>query len=94
MAYFKYPRLLSRSQSKAFDMIFEAHDIAPYEGIYRCTICGREAAVPQGHELPADHSHVTQRGYWRWRLIAYAEHEPSRQALPEETMLEDAVASE
>ena len=83
MAFYKYPRAFTPSKSKAFDLVFEAREPAPYEGIYRCTICGREAAVPQGHELPADHSHTSQRGYWRWRLIAYADHEPHESAAEE-----------
>ena len=76
MVSFKYSSCFSVSASKAFDMVFEAREPAPYEGIYRCTVCGREAAIPQGQELPADHNHTSERGYWRWRLIAYADHEP------------------
>jgi hypothetical protein len=76
MVSFKYSRNFVQSQSKAFDMVFEAREPAPYEGIYRCTICGREAAVPQGHELPVDHDHVERKGYWRWRLVVFADHDP------------------
>jgi hypothetical protein len=77
MALFKYDRFLAPSPAKAFDMVFEAHEPAPFEGIYRCIVCGREAAIPQGYEFPADHSHTTERGYWRWQLVAYADHEPA-----------------
>jgi|tagenome__1003787_1003787.scaffolds.fasta_scaffold20525014_2 hypothetical protein len=78
MAIFKYAQCFTLSRSKAFDLVFEAHQPAPYEGIYQCVVCGREAAVPQGQELPADHDHTSEQGYWQWRLVAYAEHDTAR----------------
>jgi hypothetical protein len=52
---------------------------AQFAGIYRCMGCGREIAIAHGNILPQQnhHSHTAQEGAMLWRLIVFADHDPS-----------------
>lgn len=70
MAIYKYSQYISHSDNVAFDQIIEPSTAAPYPGIYRCHVCGREIAIAQGHTLPAQNHHQHRPGLGRiqWRL--------------------------
>jgi hypothetical protein len=78
MATYKYDKFVEKNTSDEFDKIHPHSTKAPWAGIYRCAGCGREIAIAQSHVLPPQnhHQHSTQQGEIRWRLIAYADHEP------------------
>jgi len=79
MAIYKYATDLDTSTSDAFDQENGPGVAVPHSGIYRCGGCKREAACNQGQPLPPQnhHTHSTAQGKIRWRLIVYANHEPS-----------------
>jgi hypothetical protein len=71
VALYKYPQILTQSQSGAFDQIHDPGGAAPYPGIYRCDGCGREIAIARDNTLPPQdhHQHSLQQGSIRWRLV-------------------------
>jgi len=78
MATYKYPEYLSKLDHAAFDAIHGPGAETPFSGIYRCMGCNREIAANQKQPFPPQnhHQHSQQQGNVRWRLIAYADHEP------------------
>ncbi len=78
MALYKYGSYFQESKDTAFDTDHIPGNSAPYAGIFRCMGCGREIGIASGHVLPpqSHHSHTSTLGIIRWRLIAYADHEP------------------
>ena len=77
MAAYKYDKFLGKSSSEAYDQTHEPGGVAPHAGIYRCTGCGREIGIAQGHILPPQnhHQHTTSAAI-KWQLIVYADHQP------------------
>lgn len=76
MALYKYGNYLTSSNEIAFDKIQEPGTTAPHAGIYRCTKCGHEIGIAQGHVLPPQnhHQHSTGLGAIQWQLLVYAVH--------------------
>jgi hypothetical protein len=52
MASYKNGSYLQQSTSEEFDRVHDPGITAPYAGIYRCTKCGHEIAIAEGHKLP------------------------------------------
>lgn len=79
MAWYKEPKYLKQVLSDELDMDHAPGVTAPFAGVYRCMGCGREIATAFGHVLPPQnhHSHTPQQGAIRWRLIVFANHDPS-----------------
>ncbi|WP_235029011.1 hypothetical protein, partial [Mycoplasmoides pneumoniae] len=50
-------------------------DTCTYEGIYKCTGCGKEVTIAGGKTLPPQnhHQHSPGQGDIRWQLFVYAE---------------------
>jgi hypothetical protein len=70
MALYKYPQVLQRSSSAAFDAIYQPGASAPHSGIYRCTVCGHQAVSTAGYPLPPQSHHVhPNRQPIRWQLV-------------------------
>ena len=83
--YFVRVNALNGSQ---FNAEYPVSTPAPKAGIYRCTRCGHEIAIAEGHTLPPDNSsghpkHSRAPGTtflgeiadpMRWRLVAQAKH--------------------
>jgi hypothetical protein len=78
MAWYKDADLLTKMNSDAFDVDHSPGVPAQFAGIYRCMGCGREIATANKHVLPPQnhHAHTTGQGAIRWRLIAFADHDP------------------
>lgn len=57
MATYKSAKYLQQSNNAAFDSIHLAGKLAPYSGIYRCEVCGREVVSTSGHHLPPQNHH-------------------------------------
>jgi hypothetical protein len=79
MALYKHGQYLQQTSDAAFDKISEPGTAAPHPGIYRCEGCGREIGIANGHTLPpqSHHQHTQSQGSIRWRLIVYANGQPS-----------------
>ncbi len=76
VALYKEMALVTVGHGVAFDNVFEPGDAAPYAGIYRCDVCGREIAIAQGHTLPQDsHPRHPLQEPIQWRLLVFAQHE-------------------
>ena len=73
MALYKYPTYLSKSDDAAFDGSHSPGATAPHAGIYRCTGCGWEIGIAEGHTLPPQ-SHHAHSASIKWQLCVYAEH--------------------
>ena len=77
--YFTKVNALNGSQ---FDRNYGVSTRAPKAGIYRCTGCGHEIAIAEGHILPPDgqHDHPLHnlllgiRPPYQWQLVAQAKH--------------------
>jgi hypothetical protein len=78
VATYKHGQYLQQNQHDIFDTDYSPGNAAPFAGIYRCMGCGREVGIAHGHVLPPQnhHEHTPQQGAIRWRLIAYADHNP------------------
>jgi len=59
----------------AFDTEYKPGEKCEYEGIYKCTGCGKEVTVAGGKTIPTQnhHQHTTSQGNIRWQLFVYAE---------------------
>lgn len=79
MAYYKDSDMLTKSTSTEYDKDHKPGDSVPHSGIYRCMGCKKEIASNQGQPFPPQnhHQHTTAQGTIRWRLIVYADHNPS-----------------
>lgn len=71
MASYKDSAILVASKSEEFDKLYNPGNYAPHSGIYRCQVCGLEAACNLGQPLPPQnvHSHAEPI---KWRLAVYA----------------------
>jgi hypothetical protein len=80
MAAYKEDRFVTKTCDPPYDYDHSAGVSAPFAGIYRCMGCGREIVTDYGDILPEEnhHSHNAHEGAIRWRLIVYADHDPSR----------------
>jgi hypothetical protein len=78
MAWYKEPKFLKQVAGNEFDQDHSPGSPSPFAGIYRCMGCGREIAIAFQHVLPPQnhHAHAANQGAIRWRLIAFANHEP------------------
>ncbi|MGK3394222.1 hypothetical protein, partial [Klebsiella pneumoniae] len=58
-----------------FDTQHKPGDTCTYEGIYKCTGCGKEVTIAGGKTLPPQnhHQHSPGQGDIRWQLFVYAE---------------------
>lgn len=72
MAEYKYKENLSQSSSAAFDTRYAPGSRIENAGIYRCTACGDEIALPKKQPLP-DHKHAAEEGKVEWKLLVYAQ---------------------
>jgi hypothetical protein len=79
MAWYKDARFLTKVDHPPYDVDHPPGTAAPFAGIYRCMGCGREIAIAYGHTLPPQnhHAHTQNQGAIRWRLIVFANHDPS-----------------
>jgi hypothetical protein len=78
MATYKYPAYLEKNESSEFDYEHAPGSATPHSGIYRCLGCGRELVSEQYKPFPPQnhHQHAPAQGHIRWRLVAYADHQP------------------
>ncbi len=78
MATYQEDKFLTKIKNDAFDKDHEPGTDAPRAGIYRCMGCHREVGIATSHKLPPQnhHEHSEQQGKIRWRLVAYADHNP------------------
>jgi hypothetical protein len=76
MALYKEKKFLVESSHTAFDSTHNPGVAAPDAGIYRCTKCGHEIGIAQGHTLPSQvHAkHPPSLGDIKWQLIVFAQH--------------------
>jgi hypothetical protein len=78
MALYKHGQYLTQSNDAAFDLEHKPGSTTPHSGIYRCMGCGREIVSEQGKPFPPQnhHQHSAAQGSIRWKMIAYADHNP------------------
>jgi hypothetical protein len=64
---------LSFSPSIVFNQLFNPGDEAPFGGIYKCTGCGAEIAIPKYHPLPLEghHQHRSSLVPIGWHVIVH-----------------------
>ena len=75
MASYKHANLLMQSTSDEFDKDHNPGVAAPFAGIYRCTSCGHEIGIAEGHTLPSQNHPRHKLGTpIRWRLVIFAMH--------------------
>ena len=72
MAIYRYPQFLLRVDHALFESLHAPGTVAPYSGIYRCSVCGQEIVARRDEPLPASdhHAHVVGEGAMRWQLAA------------------------
>lgn len=70
MAKYKYTRYLERVDLDVFDCEYSPGDDVPHSGIYKCKVCGNEAACNEGDPFPPQnhHQHPSSQQI-RWKLI-------------------------
>lgn len=58
-----------------FDKEHKPGETCDYEGIYKCSGCGKEATIAGGKTIPPQnhHQHNQTQGPIRWKLFVYAE---------------------
>ena len=78
MPWYQDAEFFRQVKLEPFDQEHQPGVKAPFAGIYRCMGCHREIAIAFGHTLPPQdhHSHTAQQGAIRWRLVAFADHDP------------------
>jgi hypothetical protein len=71
MALYKYQNYLSVSKNGSFDLTFQPSAFVPCGGIFRCTSCGEEIALPGIGIFPdrTHHRHTPGQGEIRWQLV-------------------------
>ena len=75
MALHKDEQHVKTSNDPAFDQFHHPGNAAPYAGVYRCTVCGHEIGIAEGHTLPPERHKGHPVGQpIRWRLLVFAEH--------------------
>lgn len=74
MALYQDKIHVKHSVHQAFDAVHNPGINAPFAGIYRCTGCGHEIGIAQGHTLPPEHPRHPARVAIQWQLLVFAEH--------------------
>jgi len=71
MAIYKYKQFIEQEDNSAFDALIQPDNRAPWPGIYRCHVCGREIAVAAGNILPQEShpQHKPRKEPIQWQLI-------------------------
>lgn len=61
--------------NSVFDTEYKPGETCEYEGIYKCTGCGKEATIAGGKTIPPQnhHQHTPAQGNIRWQLFVYAQ---------------------
>lgn len=81
MAWYKYGHYLKQftGEGRAYDTDYAPGQAPPHSGIYRCMGCGREIVAEKARLLPPQnhHQHAPGQGPIRWRLVVFADHDPS-----------------
>ena len=80
MAIYKYfSDLLQSSEANTFDDVYAPSAAAPFSGIYKCVVCGREDVSAHHHPLPPrdHHQHSYNQAPIRWRLAVWADRRPT-----------------
>ena len=54
MALYKYQQYINKSESDAFDQVYEPGASSPHSGIYRCDGCGHEITHVKERALPKE----------------------------------------
>lgn len=79
MALYKNSNFILQSSSDAFDKIFKPGETPEHSGIYRCEGCTKEIVAEHGRSFPSQNhqQHTSVQGSIRWRLIVFAQHNPT-----------------
>lgn len=61
--------------NSVFDTEYKPGETCEYEGIYKCTGCGKEVTIAGGKTIPPQnhHQHTPAQGNIRWQLFVYAQ---------------------
>ncbi len=80
MALYKNPTYVKQVSDTAFDAVHDPGIAAPHAGIYRCTKCGHEIGIAEGHTLPPQihPQHAPSMGAIKWQLLVFAQHNKSK----------------
>lgn len=74
MAQYKHGQYLDKSDNAAYDAEHAPGSEAENAGIYQCTGCHDEIALPKGHRFPPQNTHQhTNNSPIRWRLLVFAQ---------------------
>jgi hypothetical protein len=67
---------VTQTKHTGFDAVHSPGVSAPNAGIYRCTACGHEIGIAEGHTLPSQlHAqHPSTLGPIKWKLLVFAVH--------------------
>lgn len=80
MALYADPRLVRLNAPDEFDIFYSPGEAAPYDGIYGCQACFREALGKKDEPLP---QHTAQTSHTaRWHMVVFAETRYGKMALP------------
>jgi hypothetical protein len=84
MAEFKSNWFVRPTNGRFFEHVYPPGATARFSGIYRCRMCGHEAAVGNEKKLPPQDSHThKERGSpIEWQLIVRTSFVPDRRASP------------
>jgi hypothetical protein len=80
MALYQYDAFISKTANdKDFDFLHKPGSATPFSGIYRCHGCGREVVSEHNKPFPPQnhHQHAVGQGAIEWRLIVWANGNPS-----------------
>ena len=61
--------------NSVFDTEYKTGETCEYEGIYKCTGCGKEVTIAGGKTIPPQthHQHTPSFGYILWQLFGNAQ---------------------
>ena len=61
--------------NSVFDTEYQPGETCKYEGLYKCTGCGKEVTIAGGKKIPPQnhHQHTPAQGNIRWQLFVYAQ---------------------
>lgn len=76
MARYQDKTEVTHETNARFDTIHKPGVQAPSAGIYMCVGCSHEVGIARGHRLPPEdhHTHTSDQGSIRWRLLVLAQH--------------------
>ncbi|MFM0527379.1 MULTISPECIES: protein L [Paraburkholderia] len=76
MALYQNSGVVMKVDDEAFARTYKPGEGALYAGIYRCTKCGHEIGIAEGHILPSQShgQHPPMLGSIVWQLVVYAQH--------------------